>query len=163
MEETYTTLNPLSDTVRQEIISLLNLRMADILDLHYQSLLAHWNVKGPNFIALHELLDDFAGSNGADNWCDWVAERISQLGGRVITTVQFIAAHSALPEYPTSTSTGEAHIEKLASALALVIVAFRDAAKFSEAKEDYVTCDILRQVQRSAEKYLWLLEAHVQS
>ena len=162
MERILATLNPLPEPVRQKMVSLLNRRMADILDLHYQSLLAHWNVRGPNFIALHTLLDDFAGSNGADNWCDWVAERISQLGGAVATTVQYIAANSTLAEYSTKALTGDDHVKQLTANLAKVIVAFRDAAKYAETNEDHVTSDILRQVQRSAEKYLWLLEAHLQ-
>jgi starvation-inducible DNA-binding protein len=145
------------------MIALLNLRMADILDLHYQTLLAHWNVRGPNFIGLHTFFDDFAGCNGADNWCDWVAERIGQLGGVVVTSVQFIASHSTLTEYKTNTVTGEDHVRQLARALSEVIVTFRDAAQLAETKQDHVTCDILRQVQRSGEKYLWMLEAHLQS
>ena len=162
MERTFATLNPLPDPVRNEMIDLLNLRMADILDLHYQTLLAHWNVRGANFIGLHKFFEEFAGCNGAENWCDWVAERISQLGGVVVTTVHYIASHTSLDKYPIDIASGDAHINQLTAALVKIISAFRDAARRAETIEDYVSCDILRQVQRSAEKYLWLLEAHIQ-
>ena len=103
----YETVNPLPREARGKMVGLLNGIMADILDNHYQSLLAHWNTRGPNFIALHKFLDEYAGSNGADNWCDWVAERITQLGGTVMTTVQFISANTSLREYPTAAASGE--------------------------------------------------------
>jgi starvation-inducible DNA-binding protein len=160
MTEPFESHNPLPVADRQKIIELLNERMANILDLHYQTLLAHWNVRGRNFIALHRFFDEFAGSNGADNWCDWVAERIGQLGGVVRTTIPYIAAHTALPEYPTDVVRADDHVRHLAGLVSMIIVQFRDAARTAQAAQDSVTADILLQVQRSAEKYLWLIEAH---
>lgn len=161
MPTTFATRNPLAQPARQEMIELLNRRMADILDLHYQTLLAHWNVRGENFIGLHRLFDEFAGCNGADNWCDWVAERIGQLGGAVETTVHYISEKSGLKPYPTDISSGSDHVAHLCDALAVVLVAFRDAASRADELEDVVSAEILRRVQVSGEKYLWLLEAHL--
>ena len=42
------------------MIGLLNLEFADVLDLGRQVKQAHWNVKGPHFIGLHELFDKVA-------------------------------------------------------------------------------------------------------
>src|SRR5262245_40510734 len=50
----------LSENVRKQAIGLLNARLSDGVDLHYQAKQAHWNVKGPSFIALHELFDKVA-------------------------------------------------------------------------------------------------------
>ncbi len=157
----YETMNPLSEQHRDKMIELLNGLMADILDNHYQSLLAHWNTRGSNFSALHELFQQYAGCNGADNWCDWVAERISQLGGTVATTIPFIAANTSLNEYPLTITDGEDHVRALANSASTIIRRLQGGIVFAEESEDYVTADILAQVQRSAEKYLWLLEAHV--
>ena len=109
MSVRYETKNPLPAAARHRMIEELNLVMADILDNHYQSLLAHWNTRGANFTELHKLFEEYAGSNGAENWCDWVAERIGQLGGTVETTIPFIAAKTSLPEYPLAITTGEEH------------------------------------------------------
>jgi len=142
------------------MIGVLNAIMADILDNHYQTLLAHWNVRGENFIALHRFFDEYAGSNGADNWCDLVAERIAQLGGTVQPTVQFIARHSSLPEYDVQSVTGRQQVTSLAKAGGVIIQRLRDAIASAQKINDSVTVDVLAEVQRSAEKYLWLLEAH---
>ena len=53
----FKTKNDLSETIRANAIELLNARLADAIDLQTQTKQAHWNVKGPNFIALHELFD----------------------------------------------------------------------------------------------------------
>jgi len=157
----YETMNPLPQETRDKMVALLNGIMADILDNHYQSLLAHWNARGSNFIALHEFFDRYAGCNGADNWCDWVAERISQLGGTVNTTVQFIAANTSLKEYPMTITRGEDHVHALATSARTIIVRLRGAIAEALALQDNVTASILADVQRSAEQFLWLLEAHV--
>jgi starvation-inducible DNA-binding protein len=142
------------------MIAMLNAIMADILDNHYQTLLAHWNVRGPNFIALHRFFDEYAGSNGADNWCDWVAERIAQLGGTVQTTIQFIAERTTLTPYPVGPISAEQHVDALATAATKIIERLRTGVALARQADDSVTGDILADVQRSAEKYLWLLEAH---
>lgn len=161
MPALYETRNPLSEATRAEMIAMLNATMADILDNHYQTLLAHWNTRGPNFIALHQFFDEYAGSNGADNWCDWVAERIVQLGGTVQTTIQFIAERTSLKKYPVGAMNAEQHVEALATAAATIIRRLHDGIALARRADDSVTADILAQVQRSAEKYLWLLEAHI--
>jgi starvation-inducible DNA-binding protein len=51
------TQNDLPDKVRGGVVGLLNQQLADALDLALQAKQARWNVKGPTFIALHELLD----------------------------------------------------------------------------------------------------------
>jgi starvation-inducible DNA-binding protein len=161
MSPGYHTDNPMPDADRAEMAAFLNGLMADILDNHIQSLLAHWNTRGPNFIALHEFFGRYAGCNGADNWCDWVAERISQLGGTVATTIPFIAASTSLDEYPMAISRGEDHVRALAASAGVIIRRLREGIRLANKLEDQVTADILAEVQRSAEKHLWLLEAHV--
>ena len=80
------TRNVLSESVRTEMVELLNARLADAIDLRQQVKVAHWNVKGPNFIALHKLFDDIV--EDVDEYVDVLAERVVQLGGLADGTVR---------------------------------------------------------------------------
>ena len=55
------TRNTLPAASREQLIPLLNARLADATDLKSQVKQAHWNVKGPQFLPLHELFDGIAG------------------------------------------------------------------------------------------------------
>lgn len=87
------------ETVRQPAVVLLNQQhLADALDLGLQAKQADWNVKGPSFIALHELSDEAAGR--LQKYPDEIAERSVELGGTALGTVQVAAERSRLPDYP---------------------------------------------------------------
>src|ERR1043165_2706780 len=101
---------------RSELIDILNQRLADSADLKSQAKQAHWNVKGMNFIALHELFDKVA--TAADEHTDLIAERITTLGGTAYGTVRQAAQKSSLAEYPLEITDGTAHVDALSSALA---------------------------------------------
>ena len=58
LEPAFSTRNNLPKADRVQVAELLNRRLADALDLQSQCKQAHWNVKGPNFIALHKLFDE---------------------------------------------------------------------------------------------------------
>src|SRR5512133_3052337 len=75
----YETLNDLPQSTRNRMIELLNARLADAVDLRTQMKVAHWNVKGPQFIALHKLFDEIV--DDADEYVDLIAERAVRLGG----------------------------------------------------------------------------------
>lgn len=76
---TFNTKNDLSEVTRAKVVELLNARPADCTDLQTQCKQAHWNVKGPNFIALHELFDEI--NEAVEDSVDDIAERAVQLGG----------------------------------------------------------------------------------
>jgi starvation-inducible DNA-binding protein len=111
----YETENDLPGNTRSEVIGLINRRLADIIDLQTQLKQAHWNVKGPHFIGLHELFDKVA--EDVENYVDLIAERIVQLGGIAEGTVRVAAERSRLDEYPLDIADGTAHIEAVARAL----------------------------------------------
>jgi starvation-inducible DNA-binding protein len=79
------TKNPLPAPARKTVIGLLSARLADLQDLYFQSKQAHWAVRGPHFIAYHQLFDQVA--EIVEEPIDDVAERIGQLGGQVAGTV----------------------------------------------------------------------------
>ena len=78
------TKNDLKSNVKTTVISLLNARLAEGIDLALLTKQAHWNVKGPQFIAVHEMIDGFRGE--IDGHVDTIAERIVQLGGTALGT-----------------------------------------------------------------------------
>src|SRR5712672_4516294 len=112
---TYHTENDISQGRRAELNMLINQRLADLVDLQMQLKQAHWNVKGPHFIGLHELFDKIA--EEVESYVDLTAERIVQLGGIAQGTVREAAAHSRLDEYPREIADGTAHVEAVAPAL----------------------------------------------
>src|SRR3954452_15760183 len=112
----YDTRNDLPASVRTPIVILLNNRLADAIDLGTQAKQAHWNVKGPNFIALHELFDQIA--EHIEDHIDTLAERITALGGTANGTIAAVSRASTLQHYPKDISEGAQHVDALSSAVA---------------------------------------------
>src|SRR5437868_15196838 len=109
--EMFKTKNDLSEATRVKVIELLNSRLADCTDLQTQTKQAHWNVKGPNFIALHELFDKV--NEDVEEYVDEIAERAVQLGGVAEGTARTVAKRSWVSEYPVNTVDGRSHLEAL--------------------------------------------------
>jgi len=97
----YPTKNDLPEATRRKMIELCNARLADAIDLQTQTKQAHWNVKGPYFIALHELFDKV--NADVEDYVDLIAERAVQLGGTADGTARSVANRSTLPDYPVKT------------------------------------------------------------
>lgn len=147
--------------IREKVIAILNRRLADAADLKSQAKQAHWNVKGPNFIALHELFDQVAAE--VDTHIDDIAERITTLGGVAMGTVRLAAKNSSLSEYPHEISDGAAHVDALSTALADFGKKVRADINATDDLDDKDTSDLLTGVSRSIDKLLWFVEAHNQA
>jgi starvation-inducible DNA-binding protein len=157
----WNTQNDLAENVRLGAVSLLNQQLADALDLHLQAKQAHWNVKGPNFIALHELFDEV--EEALEEYADDIAERAVALGGTVFGTVRASAAKSRLPEYPLEIVSGREHVAALSAVLAQFGKSARAAIDSAEALGDADTADLFTGVSRGVDKLLWKVEAHAQA
>jgi starvation-inducible DNA-binding protein len=157
----YQTENDLPSDTRSEVIGLVNQRLADIIDLQTQLKQAHWNVKGPHFIGLHELFDKIA--EDVENYVDLIAERIVQLGGIAVGTVRVAAGRSRLDEYPLDIADGTAHIEAVARALSTFGREARMTIDETQGLDDADTADIFTEVSRAIDKWLWFVEAHTQA
>ena len=153
------TKNTLAEAVRAQSVALLNRHLAAAVDLKTQAKQAHWNVKGPNFIALHELFDKVA--DAADEFADLVAERVTALGGTAEGTVRLAAECSFLHPYPLQIVAWREHVEALSNALALFGTSVREAIDQAGEFGDADTADLFTEVSREADKYLWLVEAHL--
>ncbi len=146
---------------REKLIVILNQSLADAADLKSQAKQAHWNVKGPNFIALHELFDQVAAE--MDTHTDDLAERITTLGGVAMGTVRLAAENSSLSEYPHEISDGTAHVDALSSAMADFGKKIRANIDTTDELDDKDTADLYTGISRSIDKLLWFVEAHNQS
>ncbi len=157
----YDTKLDLSEETRTKVANYLNERLADAIDLGAQTKHAHWNVKGPNFIALHELFDKVA-ENVADH-IDELAERITTLGGTAYGTLAAAARSTSLEPYPEEITEGLAHVEALSASLADFGKKVRRGIQQTGDWGDADTADLLTGISRDADKYVWFLEAHLQA
>jgi starvation-inducible DNA-binding protein len=156
----FKTKNDLPETTRVKAIELLNARLADCIDLKTQCKQAHWNVKGPNFIALHELFDKI--NEEVEDYVDDIAERAVQLGGLAEGTARMVAKRTSLAEYP-KVSDGRSHVEALSSVLAAFGAAARKGINEANEMGDLDTADLFTEVSRGIDKWLWFVEAHLQA
>lgn len=156
----YRTRNDLPAQTRATMIAILNARLADAVDLRTQAKVAHWNVKGRQFAALHELFDGVA--HAVDEYADLIAERAVQLGGIARGTARQVAAATDLEEYSAVGGTAE-HVAALADALAAFGWAVRKMIDESSSAGDHATADIFTEVSRGIGKFLWMVEAHLQT
>lgn len=160
MSKLFVTKNDLPRKTRTAVVALLNARLLDAIDLQLQAKQAHWNVKGPQFIALHELFDKVAGA--AEEATDLIAERSVQLGGVAVGAAKAVAGGSKLAPYPVSAVDGAAHVEALSSALARFGALVRKAIEEADSLDDKDTADLFTEISRETDKYLWFVEAHQQ-
>lgn len=145
--------------MRMKACEILQQALADAADLAMQTKTAHWNVKGPHFIALHKLFDEFY--KGVSGHVDTIAERMAALGGKVKGRVQDAADSTRLKPYPLDCSGGMEHVAALADAYGAFANEMRgDIGKLDEI-DDQVTADVLSQLTADVDKKLWFLEAHL--
>lgn len=159
--EMYATENDISLDHRMNLNRLMNQRLATAIDLQMQMKQAHWNVKGPSFIALHELFDK--AHEEVEGYVDTIAERIVQFGGIAHGTVRSSAASTELADYPATISEGPAHVEAVARALSTFGSEVRNMICEANALEDAGTADIFTEISRGIDKMLWFVEAHSQA
>ncbi|HTZ69392.1 MAG TPA: DNA starvation/stationary phase protection protein Dps [Acetobacteraceae bacterium] len=156
----HVTRNSVPSNAKSVALALLNARLLDGIDLALATKQAHWNLKGPQFIAIHEMLDGFR--DELDEWNDTVAERVVQLGGTATGTAQVVADASALPPYPTDIYAIADHLAALIDRFALYADVIRTSIDEATEAGDPATADIFTEISRGVDKQLWFLEAHVQ-
>jgi starvation-inducible DNA-binding protein len=157
----YETENDIAPQSRSALIPVMNQRLADAVDLQTQMKQAHWNVKGPNFIGLHELFDQV--DEAVESYADLIAERIVQLGGIAEGTARVASSRSRLEEYPLAIADGHAHVEAVSKALSTFGRDARNTIDEAAGLGDADTADIFTEISRGIDKWLWFVEAHSQA
>ena len=157
----FSTRIDLSRDARGQMVELLNQQLADTFDLYSQTKQAHWNVKGAQFISLHELYDTLAAELAG--YADMIAERATALGGLARGTVRLASAQSQLAEYPLDATAGLHTVEVLADRFGALANSVRHAVEVAHESGDVGSEDLLTEVSRGLDKSLWFLEAHLQA
>lgn len=156
----YPTRIDIPQRIRTQIGEILNQTLADTLDLKMQFKQAQWNIKGMNFYQLHQLFEEIA--TKLEVYIDLVAERATALGLVAVGTIRITAQKSRIPEYSLKVSDGKDHLAELAERLALYAKLVRTAIAQTSDLGDMATSDIYIEISRTADKYLWFLEGHLQ-
>jgi len=159
MAKLFPTKNDLPSNAKTAVIEMLNARVADTIDLALVTKQAHWNIKGMNFIAVHELLDKLRGA--LDGYVDEMAERVVQLGGMALGTVQVVEQESNLEPYPTGIHTTKDHLNALIERYGRVANLVRQNIDDADEAGDAGTSDLFTGVSRGLDEWLWMLEAHL--
>ena len=154
----HTTHNTLPEMVRAQSIELLNKHLAAAIDLHAQVKQAHWNVRGPGFMPVHELFDTV--SEEIEAYSDMIAERAGGLGGTAHGTIQNAADRSFLIRYDLGIADVPSHIFAVSSSLAAYGQSIREAAGSAAAYGDADTADLFTEISRGVDKHLWFVESH---
>jgi starvation-inducible DNA-binding protein len=157
----YKSPSHLSETARKASADTLNALLANGLDLHSQIKVAHWNIKGPGFAALHPLFETFAIGLAAHN--DSIAERAVTLGAKAYGTARHVASHSKLSEYPQETTRDLEHVRLLADRIDQYLVECRASRAIAEQQADTDSVDLLTSVISELEKHAWFLRASLES
>jgi len=155
------TRHDLPEDNRTLLVGLLNIALKDAVDLSTQLKQAHWNVRGPNFMPLHELFDSI--TDIVRGFADEIAERATALGGLASGTARDAAAGSRIEAYPVGITSGRDHVAAVADRLAAFSKHCRAAIEESEKHDDAVTADLFTEIAREIDKQLWFVEAHAQA
>lgn len=153
------THNTLSENIRVQSVELLNKHLAAAIDLHAQVKHAHWNVRGPGFIAIHELFDKVAGE--VATYSDQIAERAGALGGVAHGTVQRAVERSFLTRYPLDIADPKEHVFAVSATLAAFGQSARDGIDQASGFGDANTADLFTQISRGIDQQIWLVESHI--
>jgi starvation-inducible DNA-binding protein len=154
----HSTRNTLPEEIRRKSVGLLGQSLVTAIDVQRQAKQAHWNVKGPSFIALHLLFDEL--HTAAIEWADLSAERLVALGGTADGRVQQVAGKTPLEPYPLELQDGTGHVDQIAGALAKYGQQMLTAISESGAAGDAATSDLFTEISRAVDDYLWKVEAH---
>ena len=154
------TNNNMKDNAKAAAMVLLEQCLANGLDVAMLTKQAHWNLKGPQFIGIHLMLDKFRGEQ--DEWNDSMAERIVQLGGTAKGTTQAVGERTQLPPYPLDIYAIADHLKALIDRYAQHANQVRQSIDEADEAGDPDTADLFTEVSRGLDKQLWFLEAHTQ-
>ncbi|MAP18179.1 MAG: DNA starvation/stationary phase protection protein Dps [Aurantimonas sp.] len=155
------TMNPISENIRGSMVELLQTHLATAVDITYQTKQAHWNVKGMNFIAVHELFDDL--HEETEEYVDTIAERLTAIGGQAHGTVQAASENSLLDPYPLDLVKSEDHLKRLTESYAKWSAAIEKGIEEASEAGDPLTEDLLTAIGRGLDKGIYFMESHFQA
>jgi starvation-inducible DNA-binding protein len=156
----HSTMNPISENIRGAMVELLQAHLGTAIDITYQTKQAHWNVKGMNFIAVHELFDEL--HDLTEGYVDDIAERLTAIGGQAHGTVQAAVQNSLLEAYPLDLVKSEDHLRRLTESYAKWSAAVEKGIEEASEAGDPLTEDLLTGIGRGLDKSIYFMESHFQ-
>ena len=153
------TVPGLSEGDAKQVVDILQERLTAYNDLHLILKHAHWNVVGPNFIGVHEMLGPEVGAIRANT--DAVAERIAALGGEPVGTPDSHAPGRDPLQYPINKGTTAQHLAALNEVYDKVIIDSREADSALD-QLDPVSEDMFISQIGAMEQFQWFLRAHLE-
>lgn len=148
----------LDEAARTTSINLLKPALAAAIDLQLAVKQAHWTIKGPSFIGLHELLDEVASRSYEHS--DTLAERIVILGGQTHGTTQKVAENTSLEDYPADITDQAEHVDALTKRFMAFGGMCRDGIAKAGEIGDEDTADLFTEISREIDKDAWFIGAH---
>jgi len=142
------------------VAELLQDRLNALQDLAMTLKHVHWNVTGPQFIGVHEMLDPQV--DAVRLQVDEVAERIATLGVPPVGTPGALVAARSWDDYSLGRAPAVEHLKELDKVYTGVITAHRQAADATE-KLDLITNDLLVGQLHDLEKFQWFVRAHLET
>ncbi|MGJ7441915.1 Dps family protein [Aquipuribacter sp. MA13-6] len=153
------TVPGLDEASSATLVGVLQERLTALTDLHLTLKHVHWNVVGPHFIAVHEMLDPQVEDVRA--MTDEIAERIATLGGSPVGTMGAMAASRTWEDYSLARAVTTEHLGALDVVYQGVISDQREAIEKAEA--DPVSEDMLIGQAAKLELFHWFVRAHLES
>src|SRR6185312_16338298 len=154
------TIPGLTDKQAARLTELLQKQLSTYNDLHLTLKHIHWNVVGPNFIGVHEMIDPQVEAVRA--YADEVAERIAALGQSPQGTPGAIIKDRTWDDYSIGRDTVQAHLAAVDLVYTGIIEDTRKAIERLD-EIDLVTQDMLISHAGSLEKFQWFVRAHLES
>lgn len=155
------TRNPIPIQIREQVIDIIQITLATVADLQSQTKQAHWNIKGPDFIALHKMFDKF--SDQLIEIIDEIAESITRLGGTPMGTIRNAVINSLLSDFPTIPFTQINYLSALASKYSIFLDHLLISADRIGQIGDPTTQNYYLEIARDIEKILWFIEATLEN
>ncbi|WP_110181289.1 Dps family protein [Nocardioides solisilvae] len=144
----------------ETVVQALQDRLYAYNDLHLTLKHVHWNVVGPNFIGVHEMIDPQV--EAVRNFADDAAERIATMGGVPIGTPGRLVEHRSWDEYSIGRDTAQAHLGALDLVYVGVIEDNRKAIE-TVGEVDPITEDLLIAQTSELEQFHWFVRAHLEN
>jgi starvation-inducible DNA-binding protein len=142
---------------REAVTTALQGTLSDLLDLHGQVKVAHWNIKGPLFPTLHPLFDTIAQDLSAR--IDEIAERAVALGAHVHGTAGYVTKTTRLTEYPQETVRDLELTRLLAERIEVFLDGARQTREVAAKNGDTDTGDMMTVIITEYEKQAWFLRS----
>jgi starvation-inducible DNA-binding protein len=153
------TVPGMSEADAERVVTLLQGRLNAANDLHLTLKHVHWNVVGPHFIAVHEMLDPQV--DAVRGFADDLAERIATLGGSPVGTPGRLVEARTWDEYSIGRATTQEHLGALDLVYQGVITDYRDGIKELD-ELDLVTQDMFIAQTEQLELFHWFVRAHLE-